>query len=59
MSFNKTCTEMVMPTGRGENDTMFQAKPFDMDEYTKECKQAFGVTPRPYWIPIEYGGYVC
>ncbi|KAL8237099.1 hypothetical protein R6Q59_018180 [Mikania micrantha] len=48
---------MVMPFGRGENDTMFQADPFDLDEYTKECQQVFGVTPRPYWIPIEFGGH--
>lgn len=45
--------------GQGENDTMFQANPFDLDEYTKECQQVFGVTPRPYWAPIEFGGYVC
>ncbi|XP_023738064.1 uncharacterized protein LOC111886055 [Lactuca sativa] len=64
MSFNKdfgwdwqSCTEMVMPMGQGENDTMFQANPFDLDEYTKECQQVFGVTPRPYWAPIEFGGY--
>ncbi|KAF5822721.1 putative lysosomal Pro-Xaa carboxypeptidase [Helianthus annuus] len=51
------CTEMVMPMGNGENDTVFQADPFDLAEYTKECKQVFGVTPRPYWIPIQFGGY--
>ncbi|KAJ0629966.1 putative lysosomal Pro-Xaa carboxypeptidase [Helianthus annuus] len=53
----KKCTEMVMPMGNGENDTVFQADPFDLAEYTKECKQVFGVTPRPYWIPIQFGGY--
>ncbi|KAI3683579.1 hypothetical protein L1987_84087 [Smallanthus sonchifolius] len=53
----QSCTEMVMPMGNGENDTMFQADPFDLNEYTKECKQVFGVTPRPYWIPIQFGGY--
>ncbi|XP_071723483.1 uncharacterized protein [Rutidosis leptorrhynchoides] len=53
----QSCTEMVMPMGRGENDTMFQANPFDLDKYTNKCQQAFGVTPRPYWIPVEFGGY--
>ncbi|KAJ9559292.1 hypothetical protein OSB04_013906 [Centaurea solstitialis] len=43
--------------GRGENDTMFQADPFDLNEYSKECERVFGVTPRPYWVPIEFGGY--
>ncbi|KVI00107.1 Peptidase S28 [Cynara cardunculus var. scolymus] len=64
LKFNKhsgwdwqSCTEMVMPMGRGENDTMFQADPFDLDKYSKECEQVFGVTPRPYWAPIEFGGY--
>lgn len=49
---------MVMPMGRGENETMFQAKLFDMANFTKECQQVFGVTPRPYWAPIEFGGHV-
>ncbi|KAI3511860.1 hypothetical protein L1887_19020 [Cichorium endivia] len=53
----QSCTEMVMPMGQGENDTMFQADPFDLDKYTKECEQVYDVTPRPYWAPIEFGGY--
>ncbi|XP_071698632.1 uncharacterized protein [Rutidosis leptorrhynchoides] len=53
----QSCTEMVMPFGRGENDTMYQANPFDLNKYIKECQQVFGVTPRPYWIPVEFGGY--
>ncbi|XP_071730823.1 uncharacterized protein [Rutidosis leptorrhynchoides] len=53
----QSCTEMVMPMGRGENDTMFQAKPFDIINFTKQCELVFGVTPRLYWAPIEFGGY--
>nr|XP_043622626.1 lysosomal Pro-X carboxypeptidase-like [Erigeron canadensis] len=53
----QSCTEMVIPTGRGENDTMFQADPFDLEDYTKECQQVFGITPRPYQISLEFGGY--
>ena len=45
--------------GQGENETMFQANPFNLGEYTKECERVFGVTPRPYWAPIEFGGHVC
>ncbi|KAJ0083826.1 hypothetical protein Patl1_30541 [Pistacia atlantica] len=37
------CTEMVMPIGNGKNDTMFQASPFDMDDYTKTCQE-------PFWV---------
>ncbi|KAJ0020793.1 hypothetical protein Pint_32024 [Pistacia integerrima] len=51
------CTEMVMPIGNGKNDTMFQASPFDMDDYTKTCQDLFGVTPRPHWITTEFGGH--
>ncbi|XP_010651835.2 uncharacterized protein LOC100261907 [Vitis vinifera] len=55
----QTCTEMVMPFGRGENDTMFQASPFDLNNYTKTCQDIFGasVTPRPHWITTEFGGH--
>ncbi|KAI3511859.1 hypothetical protein L1887_19019 [Cichorium endivia] len=28
-----------------------------MDKYTKECEQVYGIAPRPYWAPIEFGGY--
>ncbi|KAF2321719.1 hypothetical protein GH714_001833 [Hevea brasiliensis] len=38
----QTCTEIVMPMGRG-NETMFEAEPFDMEDYTKECVDDFGV----------------
>ncbi|TXG49395.1 hypothetical protein EZV62_025270 [Acer yangbiense] len=51
-----TCSEIVLPVGRGEQDTMFQADPFDMKTYSDSCKQDFGVTPRPHWITTYYGG---
>ncbi|KAJ9699356.1 hypothetical protein PVL29_008117 [Vitis rotundifolia] len=55
----QTCTEMVMPFGRGDNDTMFQASPFNLNNYTKTCQNLFGVsvTPRPHWITTEFGGH--
>ncbi|RVX20136.1 Vacuolar protein sorting-associated protein 41-like [Vitis vinifera] len=55
---NWTCTEMVMPIGHGNNDTMFQAWPFDLNNHTKTCEDLFGVTPRPHWITTEFGGHV-
>ncbi|XP_058112653.1 uncharacterized protein LOC131255796 [Magnolia sinica] len=51
------CTEMVMPIGCGSNDTMFQAQPFDLKNYTDECRNMSGVTPRPHWITTEFGGH--
>ncbi|PHU03468.1 hypothetical protein BC332_28719 [Capsicum chinense] len=53
----QTCSEMVMPLGRGENDTMFFSAPFDLDEFMKECKNEYGVSPRPHWITTYYGGH--
>lgn len=54
------CTEMVMPIGCGENETMFEALPFNLENYTKTCEGLFnGVTPRPHWITTEFGGHVC
>ncbi|KZV14134.1 lysosomal Pro-X carboxypeptidase [Dorcoceras hygrometricum] len=48
---------MVMPIGRGENDTMFQAAPFDLHQFTEECTSSYGVPPRPHWITTYYGGH--
>ncbi|KAM3202205.1 hypothetical protein P3L10_029829 [Capsicum annuum] len=53
----QTCSEMVMPLGRGENDTMFFSAPFNLDEFMKECKNEYGVSPRPHWITSYYGGH--
>ncbi|XWS71539.1 hypothetical protein CRYUN_Cryun03dG0146500 [Craigia yunnanensis] len=55
--FWQSCTEMVMPIGHGENDTMFQASPFDIENYTRTCLDIFGVSPRPHWITTEFGGH--
>ncbi|XP_039026349.1 lysosomal Pro-X carboxypeptidase-like [Hibiscus syriacus] len=50
------CSEMVMPIGIGKN-TMFQADPFDLNSYTKECMRSYGVPPRPHWVTSHYGGH--
>ncbi|KAL0390597.1 UNVERIFIED_CONTAM: Lysosomal Pro-X carboxypeptidase [Sesamum calycinum] len=53
----KTCSEIVMQIGRGENDTMFPAYPFDLHEFIKTCKDIYGIPPRPHWITTYYGGH--
>ncbi|KAL0370136.1 UNVERIFIED_CONTAM: Lysosomal Pro-X carboxypeptidase [Sesamum angustifolium] len=53
----QTCSEIVMPIGRGENDTMFPAYPFDLHEFIKTCKDIYGIPPRPHWITTYYGGH--
>ncbi|XP_068649263.1 uncharacterized protein [Aristolochia californica] len=53
----QSCTEMAMPMGRGSNDTMFQAAPFDLKEYMESCREEYGVYPRPHWATTEFGGH--
>ncbi|XP_077233616.1 uncharacterized protein LOC143875921 [Tasmannia lanceolata] len=53
----QVCSEMVIPIGRGSNDTMFQAQPFDLKSLTEACQAYYGVIPRPHWITTEYGGH--
>lgn len=53
----QTCSEMVMPIGRGQDDTMFPAAPFDLNSFVKGCERYYGVTPRPHWITTYYGGH--
>ncbi|KAG8371236.1 hypothetical protein BUALT_Bualt13G0066700 [Buddleja alternifolia] len=53
----QTCSEMVMPIGRGENDTMFPALPFDLQQFIEDCKSSYGVPPRPHWVTTYYGGH--
>ncbi|KAG8651723.1 hypothetical protein MANES_06G016300v8 [Manihot esculenta] len=50
------CTEIVMPFGIDNNNTMFWIAPFNLSNYISNCQEAFGVTPRPHWITTEFGG---
>ncbi|KAG9146484.1 hypothetical protein Leryth_011763 [Lithospermum erythrorhizon] len=52
----QTCSEMVMPIGRGD-DTMFPASPFVLEEFIKNCVDKYGVSPRPHWITTYYGAH--
>ncbi|KAL7173798.1 hypothetical protein ACSBR2_033122 [Camellia fascicularis] len=51
------CSEMVMPIGRGSNDTMFFAQPFDLNSFNEYCQYKYGVPPRPHWVTTYYGGH--
>ncbi|XP_059643915.1 uncharacterized protein LOC132285736 [Cornus florida] len=53
----QTCSEMVMPIGRDSNDTMFQPSPFNLNDFINECKDSYGVPPRPHWVTTYYGGH--
>lgn len=53
----QTCSELVLRIGH-DKDTMFQASPFNLNNYIKDCKNLFGVLPQPQWITTYYGGHV-
>ncbi|KAL0436357.1 UNVERIFIED_CONTAM: Lysosomal Pro-X carboxypeptidase [Sesamum radiatum] len=53
----QTCSDLVIPIGRGEDDTMFPAAPFNLNRFIKYCKGLYGVSPRPHWITTYYGGH--
>merc|ERR1712192_97557 len=51
-----SCTEMVMPFCYDGTNDMFEAQAWDMDQYTKDCQQTWGVTPRPALANTLHGG---
>ncbi|XP_050213673.1 uncharacterized protein LOC126665041 [Mercurialis annua] len=53
----QTCSEMVFPIGYSYNETMFQSNPFDINKYTTNCLQTFGIKPKPNWITTQFGGH--
>ena len=50
------CTEMFMPSSRDGIRDMFFPQPFDFHYQIENCKKVWGVTPRPYWITVNFGG---
>ncbi|KAJ1388976.1 Peptidase S28 [Sesbania bispinosa] len=52
----QTCSEMVIPIGIGKH-TMFPPDPFNLETFAKECKEQYGVSPRPHWVTTYYGGH--
>ncbi|XP_071719796.1 uncharacterized protein [Rutidosis leptorrhynchoides] len=53
----QVCSEIVMPIGITSNTSMFPSWPYDEKEFFNDCKQMFGVSPRPHWITSYYGGH--
>ncbi|CAI0452732.1 unnamed protein product [Linum tenue] len=53
----QTCSEMVIPIGYG-NDTMFGSEEaFNLTKFSNECREKYGVAPRPHWVTTYYGGH--
>ncbi|MED6206018.1 hypothetical protein PIB30_023086 [Stylosanthes scabra] len=45
----QTCSEMVMPVGVNEDDSMFQPHSFSMKDFINSCKKKYGIIPQPHW----------
>lgn len=52
----QACSEMVMPSCSNGVTDMFEASPWDFDDFRVVCQQRWGVTPRPNWIQEQFGG---
>lgn len=53
----QSCTEMVMPIGQyGEPSDMFYPAPWSLQGAVQGCQSSYGVTPRPQYVPVHYGG---
>ncbi|QDZ21254.1 serine carboxypeptidase [Chloropicon primus] len=50
------CTEMFMPSSRDGIHDMFFPQPFDYGYQIENCQKVWGVTPRPYWVTVNFGG---
>lgn len=53
----QTCSEIVMPIGHGNNDSMFPPDPFNLNRFMRKCNSLFGVQPQPHWVTTYYGGH--
>lgn len=53
----QSCTEMVMPIGQyGPPSDMFWPAPWNLTQDVQGCQEAYGITPRPGYVAVHYGG---
>ncbi|EDL06718.1 prolylcarboxypeptidase (angiotensinase C) [Mus musculus] len=52
----QACTEMVMPFCTNGIDDMFEPFLWDLEKYSNDCFNQWGVKPRPHWMTTMYGG---
>lgn len=54
----QACTEMIMPTGGNNEESIFPESELHYKDRASYCKIAFDIEPRRNWITTEFGGYV-
>lgn len=52
----QACSEMVMPFCYDGKQDFFEPTPWDLQKYSQECNNKFGLQPRPYMVNKIYGG---
>ncbi|XP_054803846.1 uncharacterized protein LOC129307018 isoform X2 [Prosopis cineraria] len=52
----QACTEMIMPTGGNNEESIFPASEWKYENRVAFCEVAFGTEPRPHWITTQFGG---
>ncbi|KAF0313378.1 Lysosomal Pro-X carboxypeptidase [Amphibalanus amphitrite] len=52
----QACTEMIMPMCNDGINDMFYPSPWNLTEYTADCKRRYGAPSRPLMAPLIYGG---
>ncbi|XP_051004913.1 lysosomal Pro-X carboxypeptidase isoform X2 [Acomys russatus] len=52
----KACTEMVMPFCTNGVGDMFEPSLWDLEKFSDDCFNQWGVKPRPHWMTTLYGG---
>ncbi|KAL3628205.1 hypothetical protein CASFOL_027251 [Castilleja foliolosa] len=52
----QACTEMVSATSGSTEDSIFPANNYTYNDRLQYCQSSFNITPRPSWIPTEFGG---
>ncbi|KAI4300525.1 hypothetical protein L6164_033894 [Bauhinia variegata] len=53
----QACTEMIMPTGGGNEESIFGASTWEYKSRATYCEAVYGIEPRPFWITTEFGGH--
>ncbi|XP_019176098.1 PREDICTED: lysosomal Pro-X carboxypeptidase-like [Ipomoea nil] len=52
----QACSEIVYPIQQG-NDSMFIPTTFNLQSFSQNCINTYGVPPRPHWVTTYYGGH--
>ncbi|XP_027349270.1 lysosomal Pro-X carboxypeptidase-like [Abrus precatorius] len=53
----QACTEMIMPLGGNNEDSIFPAYKWNLKNVLSSCNHVYHLQPRPHWITTEFGGH--